>query len=261
VRPVAGVLAIAEAARELGFPAIVVPAENGSEASLVAGIEVLPIDGLTQLPALAGGGWAPERPAPLPLVAEPGGGPDLADLRGQRHLRHALEVAAAGGHSLLMVGPPGAGKSMAASRLPSILPAPGPEEALEVARIASACGRLGNGPPGSRPFRTPHHTISPAGLVGGGNPPRPGEATLAHRSVRLGHWPTVGRDRCGAGSPRQARRALAGDATGPGPVSCALPIDRPSRGVSARRRRPRICPPVAWLSARKVGHNEGAVAV
>jgi magnesium chelatase family protein len=183
VRPVTGVLAIAEAARELGFPAIAVPAGNGPEASLVAGIEVIPIDGLAQLPALAGGGWAPERPAPLPLVAEPGGGPDLADLRGQRHLRHALEVAAAGGHSLLMVGPPGAGKSMTASRLPSILPAPGPEEALEVARIASACGRLGNGPPGSRPFRTPHHTISPAGLVGGGNPPRPGEATLAHRGV------------------------------------------------------------------------------
>jgi magnesium chelatase family protein len=184
VRPVSGVLAIAEAARELGSPAIVVPAENGPEASLVAGIEVIPLDGLARLPALAGGGWAPERPPPLPLTAEPGdGGPDLGDLRGQRHLRHALEVAAAGGHSLLMIGPPGAGKSMAASRLPSILPVPGPEEALEVARIASACGRLGSGPPGNRPFRAPHHTISPAGLIGGGNPPRPGEATLAHRGV------------------------------------------------------------------------------
>jgi magnesium chelatase family protein len=183
VRAVSGVLAIAEAARELGSPAIVVPADNGPEASLVAGIDVIPIDGLTQLPALAGGGWAPQRPVPLPLVAGPGeGGPDLADLRGQRHLRYALEVAAAGGHSLLMIGPPGAGKSMAAGRLPSILPVPGPEEALEVARIASACGRLGSRPPG-RPFRAPHHTISPAGLVGGGNPPRPGEATLAHRGV------------------------------------------------------------------------------
>lgn len=183
VRPVSGVLAIAEAARELGSTAIVVPAENGPEASLVAGIDVIPIDGLIRLPALAAGSWAPERPVPLPLVAEPGdGGPDLSDLRGQRHLRYALEVAAAGGHSLLMIGPPGAGKSMAAGRLPSILPVPGPEEALEVARIASACGRLGNRPPG-RPFRAPHHTISPAGLVGGGNPPGPGEATLAHRGV------------------------------------------------------------------------------
>ena len=102
------------------------------------------------------------------------GAPDLADLRGQPHLRYALEVAAAGGHSLLMVGPPGAGKSLAASRLPSILPPLAPAEALEVARIASACGRLGGGLPGGRPFRAPHHTISAAGLVGGGNPPRAG---------------------------------------------------------------------------------------
>jgi magnesium chelatase family protein len=109
--------------------------------------------------------------------------PDLADLRGQRHLRHALEVAAAGGHSLLMVGPPGAGKSLAASRLPSILPALSPGEALEVARIASACGRLGVDGTAGRPFRSPHHTISPAGLIGGGNPPGPGETTMAHRGV------------------------------------------------------------------------------
>ena len=184
VRPVSGVLAVAEAARELDAGAIVVPAENGSEAALAAEIEVIPIDSLGQLPALARGEWRPERPEPLPISPDPdGAGPDLADLRGQRHLRHALEVAAAGGHSLLMIGPPGAGKSLAASRLPSILPAPAPEEALEVARIASACGRLRGRPQGGRPFRSPHHTVSPAGLVGGGNPPRPGEATLAHRGV------------------------------------------------------------------------------
>jgi magnesium chelatase family protein len=184
VRPVAGMLAIAEAAREQGAASIVVPAENGAEASLASGIEVIPIDGLGQLRALAGGDWRPEPPAPLAISPDPdGGGPDLGDLRGQRHLRHALEVAAAGGHSLLMIGPPGAGKSMAASRLPSILPAPAPQEALEVARIASACGRLAGDAPGARPFRAPHHTISPAGLVGGGNPPSPGEATLAHRGV------------------------------------------------------------------------------
>ena len=121
--------------------------------------------------------------APLRLRPDPvPGAPDLADLRGQPHLRHALEVAAAGGHSLLMVGPPGAGKSLAASRLPSILPPLSETEALEVARVAGATGRPG-GLSAGRPFRAPHHTISAAGLIGGGAPPRPGEITLAHRGV------------------------------------------------------------------------------
>lgn len=184
VRPVPGVLAIAEEARERGLEAIVVPAENGPEAALAEGIEVIGLESLDQLAALATGGWLPERPQPMPLRLGPGeAGPDLSDLRGQRHLRYALEVAAAGGHSLLMVGPPGAGKSLAASRLPSILPPLAVGEALEVARIASACGRLGEDGAGGRPFRAPHHTVSSAGLVGGGNPPRPGEVTLAHRGV------------------------------------------------------------------------------
>jgi magnesium chelatase family protein len=184
VRPVSGALAIAEAAREQGADAVIVPAENGPEAAMADGIDVIALESLEQLPALAAGEWVPERPEPLPLMLSPNGHcPDLADLRGQRHLRYALEVAAAGGHSLLMIGPPGAGKSLAASRIPSILPPLAPEEALQVARIASACGRLGCPPAGGRPFRAPHHTISPAGLVGGGNPPNPGEATLAHRGV------------------------------------------------------------------------------
>lgn len=183
-RPIPGALAIAEAAREGGAEAIVVPAENGPEAALASGIEVVALDGLGRLPALAAGEWEPVRPEPLPLQSDGGaGGPDLADLRGQPHLRHALEVAAAGGHSLLMIGPPGAGKSLAAARLPSILPPLAAVEALEVARIASACGRLRGALPGARPFRAPHHTISPGGLIGGGSPPRPGEATLAHRGV------------------------------------------------------------------------------
>lgn len=183
VRPVSGVLAIAEEAQRLGAEAVVVPAENGPEAALVEGIEAIPLESLAQLPPLAAGEWRPEPPRAmrLPLVPRRGG-PDLADLRGQPHLRYALEVAAAGGHSLLMIGPPGAGKSLAAGRLPSIMPPLAPGEALEVARIASACGRL-NGRPGGRPFRSPHHTVTPAGLVGGGNPPGPGEATLAHRGV------------------------------------------------------------------------------
>ncbi|HWN73348.1 MAG TPA: YifB family Mg chelatase-like AAA ATPase [Solirubrobacterales bacterium] len=182
-RPIQGALAIAEAAREGGAEAIVLPAENGPEAALAAGIGVIGVEALGQLPALVTGEWDPPRPQPLPLQLDPPpGAPDLADLRGQPHLRHALEVAAAGGHSLLMIGPPGAGKSLAASRLPSILPPLAVGEALEVARIASACGRL-EGLPGGRPFRAPHHTVSAAGLVGGGSPPRPGEVTTAHRGV------------------------------------------------------------------------------
>jgi magnesium chelatase family protein len=184
LQPVPGVLAIAEAARELGSEAIVVPADNGAEAALAGEIEVIGVESLAQVPMLASGEWVPERPAPLRLsLTGREDAPDFADLRGQPHLRHALEVAAAGGHSLLMVGPPGAGKSLAASRLPSILPPLDPTEALEVARIASACGRLDESLAGGRPFRAPHHTVSPAGIVGGGNPPAPGEATLAHRGV------------------------------------------------------------------------------
>ena len=184
VRSVHGALAVAEAAREAGEESIVVPAANGSEAALVDGIEVIPVESLGQLAGLAAGVEIAERPPPLPLDSGSASGvPDLADLRGQRHLRYALEVAAAGGHSLLVVGPPGAGKSLAAARLPSIMPPLAALEALEVARIASACGRLDGGPLGGRPFRAPHHTISPAGLVGGGNPPGPGEATMAHPSV------------------------------------------------------------------------------
>jgi magnesium chelatase family protein len=183
LRPIPGALAIAEAALAGGAEAVLVPEENGAEAALAAAIDVVPLDSLGRLPGLVAGEWEPERPRPLSLRDGAEGGPDLADLRGQPHLRHALEVAAAGGHSLLVVGPPGAGKSLAASRLPSILPPAGPAEVLEVARIASACGRLAGVLPGARPFRAPHHTISAAGLVGGGNPPRPGEITLAHRGV------------------------------------------------------------------------------
>jgi magnesium chelatase family protein len=183
VRPINGALAIAEAAREGGAAEIFLPAENGPEAALASGVEVVPLASVAELPKLAEG-ERPPAPEPLGLRMDAApGSPDLADLRGQPHLRHALEVAAAGGHSLLMVGPPGAGKSLAASRLPSILPPLREAEALEVARIASATGRLPGGLPAGRPFRAPHHTISSAGLIGGGTPPRPGEVTSAHRGV------------------------------------------------------------------------------
>ncbi|MEK6252084.1 MAG: YifB family Mg chelatase-like AAA ATPase [Actinomycetota bacterium] len=182
VRPIAGVLAMAEAARAAGSERLVVADANGPEAALVDGLEVLPLECLDQLPALLRGEWEPAAPEPLAL-AGPTAGPDIVDLRGQPGLRRALEVTAAGGHSLLMIGPPGAGKSLAARRLSSLLPPLERAEALEVARIASIAGRLNGGPSIRRPFRAPHHSISSAGLVGGGNPPRAGEVTLAHRGL------------------------------------------------------------------------------
>ncbi len=182
VRPVAGALAMAETAARQGDAELVLPAANGPEAALASDVRVLPVESLAQISALAAGEWKPPAPRALPLAAGPSGGPDLADLRGQAHFRFALEVSAAGGHSLLMVGPPGAGKSLAARRVPSILPPPTGEEALEIARVSSACGSS-NELGGSRPFRAPHHTISAAGLIGGGNPPRAGEVTLAHGGV------------------------------------------------------------------------------
>jgi magnesium chelatase family protein len=185
IRPVPGVLAMAEAARMLEAEAIAVPAANAREAALAGEPRVVPLHTLKQL-ALLGTEDEPLAP-PRPAWTANGAGPaapDLADLRGQPYLRYALEVAAAGGHSLLIVGPPGAGKSLAARRLPSIMPPLSRSEAMEVLRIASACGRSPRpeAPP-TRPFRAPHHTISTAGLVGGGSPPRAGEVTLSHRGV------------------------------------------------------------------------------
>jgi magnesium chelatase family protein len=184
IQPIPGTMAMAEAAHRSGARAIVVAAASGPEAALVDGAGVIPIETLEQLASI---GTEREPPAPRPLRPSLNGDrplPDLADLRGQPGLRRAIEVAAAGGHSLLMTGPPGAGKSMAARRVPSVLPPLGPDEALEVAKIASACGQpVAPAISRRRPFRAPHHTISTAGLVGGGNPPRAGEITLAHHGV------------------------------------------------------------------------------
>jgi magnesium chelatase family protein len=184
IRAVPGAMAMAEAARRCGMRAIAVPAACAPEAALSRGCGVIPVERLAQLKRI-GGEDEPAAPAlPRPELNGAGGGADLADLRGQPALRHALEVAAAGGHSLLISGPPGAGKSMAARRLPSILPPLGTGEAIDVAKVASACGRpVEPAVAGRRPFRAPHHTISSAGLIGGGNPPRPGEVTLAHHGV------------------------------------------------------------------------------
>jgi magnesium chelatase family protein len=185
IHPVPGTLAMAEAARAGGFRTLGVPVANAPEAALVGGLDVMPLRNLGEL-QLIGIEGALESPPPLRLVASTNGeGPDFAELRGQAGLRRAMELAAAGAHNLMIVGPPGAGKSMAARRAPSILPPLGEAEAVEVLRIQSACGvTLATGAlPLHRPFRAPHHTISAAGLVGGGNPPRAGQITLAHRGV------------------------------------------------------------------------------
>ncbi|MFA9399744.1 MAG: YifB family Mg chelatase-like AAA ATPase [Acidobacteriota bacterium] len=182
VRPVRGALAMAEAAGRAGKSGFICPDQNGREASLAAGIEVRTVGSLAALRSLTRGTTPGERPAAAEIEPSPDL-PDIRDLRGQEFLCSAMEVAAAGGHGLLMVGPPGAGKSLAARRMPSILPPLTGDEVLEVARIASACG-TGNGQvTTTRPFRAPHHTVSAAGLVGGGSPPRPGEITLAHSGV------------------------------------------------------------------------------
>ena len=183
-RPVHGALAMAEAAREGGAEAIVLPEENGPEAALAEGIGVAPVSSLDQLLGLAAGDWSPPRPEPLPLLPSVSAvAPDLADLRGQPHLRHALEVAAAGGHSLLMMGEPGSGKSMLAQRFAGLLPAMSIDEALESAAVASLGGRFATQRWMTRPTSSPHHTSSAVALVGGGSPPRPGEISRAHHGV------------------------------------------------------------------------------
>ena len=185
IRPVPGALAMAEGARSQGLRGIAVAPEDASQAALVEGLEVVALDHVARLPALADGNLepvpAPDRSA-LTLAADPEA-PDLADLKGQATLRRALEIAAAGGHSLLLTGPPGAGKTLAARRLPSLMPPLEQAEALEVIRIAGACSPGPVPTPVARPFRAPHHTSSPNALLGGGTPLRPGVVTRAHRGI------------------------------------------------------------------------------
>ena len=184
IRPIRGALSIALAARRLGVRRLLVPAENAAEAALVDEIDVIAVPTLSRLLDLLRGTWAPETAAPAIVSASDyEGGPDLADVRGQADARRALEIAAAGGHNLLMIGPPGGGKTMLARRLPGILPPPSLAEAIEITKVHGAAGLGRGGLLTERPFRAPHHTISSAGLVGGGVPPKPGEITLAHYGV------------------------------------------------------------------------------
>ena len=186
IKPVRGVLPVALAARHWPIDGLIVPADNVPEGSLVEGLAVYGVRDLGEAVDLIAGATqvAPEpfsaqHWSPLPC------GDDFAEVRGQEHVKRALEVAAAGAHNLLMSGPPGSGKTMLARRLPSILPQPTFNEALETTKIHSILGLLpeGQGLISHRPFRSPHHTISDAGLIGGGTVPRPGEVSLAHNGI------------------------------------------------------------------------------
>jgi magnesium chelatase family protein len=184
IQPARGVLPIAAAARRTGITALVLPAANASEAAIVDGLDVYPVTSLSDaVRALNDPSSIPQRPSPpAPVAADVA---DLADIRGQLLARRALEIACAGGHNLLAVGPPGSGKTMMARRVPGILPPMTFDEAVEVTSVHSVSGLLrpGAGLVTERPFRAPHHTISDVALVGGGQQPRPGEVSLAHHGV------------------------------------------------------------------------------
>ena len=187
IRGVRGVLPITAEARDKGFKRIYVPKENAMEAAVVDGIEVLAVESLTEVASSLNGeieivaeNREIDTSSEVQTYAE-----DFADVKGQVHAKRALEIAAAGGHNVIMIGPPGSGKTMLARRMPSIMPPMTTEEALETTKIHSVAGKLGasRGLMSQRPFRAPHHLASPVALIGGGQNPQPGEVSLAHNGV------------------------------------------------------------------------------
>ncbi len=187
VRGIRGVLPIVAEAKERGLRRAYVPRENAAEAAVVDGIEVLAVESLSEVArALCGEvELTPVRGDILPSEQAEPYADDFADVKGQQHAKRALEIAAAGGHNVIMIGPPGSGKTMLARRMPSILPPMSIEEALQTTKIHSVAGKLGTarGLMRQRPFRAPHHLASPMALIGGGNSPQPGEVSLAHNGV------------------------------------------------------------------------------
>lgn len=187
LQPIRGALPIALQAREAGFRGIVLPAANAREAAVVDGLDVYGMETLAEVTEFFSG--RPRDPEQFDMANEfesqVSNIEDFADVKGQENIKRALEVAAAGGHNVLMVGPPGAGKTMLAKRLPGILPPMTMREALETTKIHSVAGKLGKrtGLIATRPYRAPHHTISDVALVGGGGHPQPGEISLAHNGV------------------------------------------------------------------------------
>ena len=185
VQEISGVFPAAAKARELGCTTLLVPAGNAAEGGLVGGLHVVGIQNLQELLNYCCEGKMPSLPSIENQKKEDGKEPDFSEVQGQTAARRAALIAAAGFHNLLMLGPPGSGKSMIARRIPTIMPPMSEEEQMEVTRIYSIAGMLakGEGVRRERPFRAPHHTMSPQALAGGGKQPSPGEITLAHRGV------------------------------------------------------------------------------